>query len=440
MKILTPANKAEETVVSTTPAITLPNAAAANLDAQPPPENNSPADTPLLSPLETPTASSLPAPQPQGIPLMPPSPQPTTAKPKPLTIWRPSQFLAHQTNPADHLLGEGVLEHGSFTSLIGIGGLGKSRLSLWMAVCQILGRDWAGLSTCGTPQTWLLLGNENGIRRWQTDLARLQRNMTSEKFELLEAHLRIQAIGADADDDEGGILSIESLESQSRFAATIKEVRPGVIVLDPLGDIVDGDENKTMDMRSTLRILRAIVRRTAPKSAVLLLHHARTGATNVAQAVDGFNAGNFGRGAKALFSSVRCEIQIAPADRDDGDRIVICCGKANDAPKFSPRCVVFDETTGAYDVDEDFDFEEWRKDVSGKSNGDNSLTIADVIDIVKQHCPNPGDTVKACMIVSACEELGASPRTANRRLKEAVVKKHLHHVARGEYRLCESPL
>jgi len=440
MKILTPANKAEKTVVSMTPAITLPNVAATNLDAQPPPENNSPADTPLLSPLETPPASPSPAPQPQGIPLMPPSPQPTTAKPKPLTIWRPSQFLAHKADRAENLLGDGFLRCGAWTSLVGIGGVGKSRLALWLAACQILGREWARLPTCGTPQVWLLLGNENGISRWKIDLTRLQRHMTAGDFAKLDEHLRIQAIDGDDDDDDGGALSILTPEAQSRLAATIREANPGVVVFDPLGDIVDGDENKTSDMIETLRTLRGIVRRNSKRAAVLVLHHSRTGAANVAQAGDAYNAGNFGRGSKALYSNVRCEIQIAPADRDDSDKIVVACGKANDTRKFSPRCVDFDDDSGAYNVDEDFDFEEWRKDVVGKPTEDGSLTVAAVVGIVKGLCPNIGNTVKSGVIIGMCEEQGASTRTAKRRLKQAVEKGDLRQVTRGEYALAGNPL
>ena len=375
-----------------------------------------------------------------GVPLLKNEPPPASANVKPLTVWKPSQFLAHKTDPANRLLGEGYLELGSWTSLLGIGGVFKSRLSLWCAIRQILGLEWCGLPTSGTPQTWLLLGNENGRNRWKSDIERIQRHMTQADFAKIEEHLRIQAICDDDEDDDGGILSILTLESQSRLAATIRSVNPGVIVFDPLGDIVDGDENKTVDMIATLRTLRGIVRRNARRAAVLVVHHARTGKDNIAQAGDGYNAGNFGRGAKALYSTVRCEIQIAPADRDDSDKIVVACGKANDARKFPMRCVVFDEETGAFNVDEDFDPDEWRRDVAGKSNDDGTLTVAAVVSIVKELCPNIGDTVKAGTLVRKCEELGASTRTANRRLREAVSKKHLRQVARGEYALGAKPL
>jgi hypothetical protein len=89
---------------------------------------------------------------------------------KPLNIWRPSQFLAWVEPPGSHLLLPAYLTKGELTTLIGQGGLGKSRLALWLAICQILGRPWCGIQTGGDPMKWLFLSDENGIARIKEDL------------------------------------------------------------------------------------------------------------------------------------------------------------------------------------------------------------------------------------------------------------------------------
>src|SRR5262245_1333891 len=79
---------------------------------------------------------------------------------KPLTIWKPSQFLQYVEPANNHLVLPAYLSKGSITSMIGQGGLGKSRLALWLAVSQITGKPWCGLETGGDPQRWLFLGDE----------------------------------------------------------------------------------------------------------------------------------------------------------------------------------------------------------------------------------------------------------------------------------------
>ena len=80
-----------------------------------------------------------------------------------LSVWPPSQILAYDIPPGQDLLGTGYVRKGELTTLLGMGGLGKTRLALWLAICQITGREWCGLPTGGEPQRWLLISNENSL-------------------------------------------------------------------------------------------------------------------------------------------------------------------------------------------------------------------------------------------------------------------------------------
>jgi hypothetical protein len=361
----------------------------------------------------------------------------TASTPRSFKVWRPSQFLAY-TPPADAvILGDSIIERGKWTSLVGVGGLGKTRLALWLAVCQILGLICCGFKVHGKPLRWLILSTENGLRRWKSDLSAMLSGFSEMQRAAIEEHLLIMALT----DDEDGDLNAGNLDAMQRLVATLREHGPDVIVFDPFADMVDGDENKTEDVVRTLRTLRQVVRKEAPNSAVLVIHHSRTGAMNVVQAGDNFNAGNFGRGAKALYSMVRAEIQLAPGDRDDPAKLVLACGKNSDGPKFEARGIIFNADSCSYSLDSDFNLDSWRADVNGQRTG-KACTIADAVAAVRDLAKLPGDEARTGDIVKLMKDAtAASPRTCKARLADGVKGGYLIKGSRnGFYRLVPSPL
>jgi len=359
------------------------------------------------------------------------------ARPAGFTVWKPSQFLEY-TPPADSVIvGDSILERGKWTSLVGIGGLGKTRWALFLAICQIVGRDCCDLGVSGRPLRWLILSTENGLRRWKSDLSTMFSTLSNSERAAVESHLRIMALT----NDEDGDLNAGNPAAMAALAATLKTQAPDVIVFDPFAELIDGDENKTEDVVGTLRTLRQIVRKSAPTAAVLLIHHARTGAGNIVQAGDNYSAGNFGRGAKALYSAVRAELQLAPGDRDDPSRIVLACGKNSDGPKFTARGIVFDPETFTYSTDPTFDLDAWRADVTGQRTG-KSCSIADAANAVRALAPAVGDEAKTKDIVEEMQKAtDAGERTCKSRLREAVQQGYLLKVRGrpGFYRLGPKP-
>lgn len=362
-----------------------------------------------------------------------------TASPAPAscTIWSPRQFLAFRPDPEAAILGDGYLESGEWTSLVGIGGIGKTRLALWLCVCQILGRDFCGIRTQKAPKKWLFLSTENGLRRWQTDFRKMLGPLSEEERAAVDTNLRLLAL---TDDDDGDLNLGDDL-AVNRLAATLKAESPGGVIFDPFCDMVDGDESKTCDLVSTLRILRKLHRKHAPSAAVLIVHHARTGKNNVAEAGDNFSSGNFGRGSKVLYSRVRCEIQLAPGDRDDPSKLLLACGKANNCEKFTTRGLLFNADDFSYTVDPDFDLERWRAAVSGGDSGE-SVTEIEVAQVVSSLAPCTGDEAKFKAILEAIkEDREVSERTVRSRLREAVKRGYLRDgKLKGSYRLGSEPI
>jgi len=338
-----------------------------------------------------------------------------TTAPVPLPLWPPSKFLAHQDDPGAYLLGDGYLERGEWTSLVGIGGLGKTRVALWLSICLITGREWLELKPGPKPARVLFLSSENGIRRWKKDLSKMTAALTEEERAAVETNLLILALTPDAECE----LRPTDEDSKSRMTAALQEAQPDLVILDPLADMIDGDESKTPDMIATLRALREVQRQGCREAAILIIHHSRSGADNVAIAGDRYNAGAFGRGSKAFYSRVRCELQLAPGDKDDGNLLVLACGKANNTVPFKARGIVFDPETFTYSVDPSFDLEAWRSNVHGKRK-ETAITVADVVEAVRELAPEIGAQTTRKEVWKFLEGNGASKRTVQDRIKEAI--------------------
>lgn len=382
--------------------------------------------------------NGLPYPRPitpadQGLPL---TPQVILSK-RPFVTWTMAQFLEYQVPENQNILGDGYVQRGQWTSLIGVGGLGKTRITLWLCICTILGQDWLGIPTQCKRARVLFLSTENGAVRWKNDLSRMTTGMSdAEKANINECLFILSLDGGGAEEDADPSLCMSDPISVGRLKATMEAVAPDLIVVDPLADMVGGDENSTEVMGECLRNIRRCQRLAVPRAGGIIIHHARTGAANVIQAGDNFNAGNFGRGSKALYSLVRCEIQMAPGDKDDNTRLVVTCGKSNDAPKFSARGVVFDPTSFRYCVDPHWSMDDWRLSVQGQASG---MTLAEMLKAIRPLFSGLGCDVLKSAIEVKLAPFDPSETTLKRRLREAIKAGYLRTEGRGLYGLGTKP-
>ena len=164
-----------------------------------------------------------------------------------------------------------------------------------------------------------------------------------------------------------------------------------------------------------------------------MLHHGRTGRQNIAQAV-GWDKGNFALGSKALYSGARSQINIAPADSEDSSRIVISCGKSNDAKPFDPVGLKLNEDTMLYAPDESFDLNAWKDDVEGKQTGQ-SASIKDIIEAI-----NAGNKTHNAICHHVMDATGCALKTAKRRLGNALEKDYTRKGSDGQYHLTQKAL
>lgn len=256
-----------------------------------------------------------------------------------------------------------IFSTGQLQALIGQGGLGKSRISLNLARNQILGEPFGGELTFGPPLVHLLMGSENSIHRLQYDIRRMSKGLSKEQLELLNRHIHLATIEGPSD----AYISLDNAENRIRWRRTIERVQPDVLWVDPYGDIQIGDANSDSDTRATLGMLQRILRQIRPTAGIVILHHARTGADNIMQAV-GFGAANFGKGSKALFSACRAVVNLAPGNESESPPILIACSKNNNGPRFETRRLNLDPENMTYST-EDVNINEWLNSVAEAGKG-----------------------------------------------------------------------
>jgi hypothetical protein len=282
---------------------------------------------------------------------------------KPLPLWTLGRILTYTPNPADEIWEGGVLSATERAAIIGSPGVGKSRLALQAAICTILGRRFLIWTTNARGSVWLFLQTENNGRRLKHDLSRMIRGLSEAEKALVNQCLHIVNID---DMDFGSICMAPTSPDRERIAATIAEVDPLVVVIDPLRDAGRGDPNKDDAMTETCQAIGEMVRAGNPRRVPLVIHHGRTGSMEASK-VFGDDADSFARNSKVLYGWLRSQINVAAAGVERPGVVIFGCGKNSNGPRWEPFAAELDEETMTYRVLDDFDLDAWRDGAGAKS-------------------------------------------------------------------------
>ena len=82
---------------------------------------------------------------------------PIATTPERLTVRKPSEILAMKFDDSDKILGDRLLAKGQTLTILGEGGLGKTRILLFLAVCCITGRKFFNIETHHKDLRWLII-------------------------------------------------------------------------------------------------------------------------------------------------------------------------------------------------------------------------------------------------------------------------------------------
>jgi hypothetical protein len=305
-----------------------------------------------------------------------------------LTIRTIGEILEMSFDDKELVLTNGYLALGERTAICGMGGVGKSRLVMQLALCCRAGRDFLGWPTQGCELVWLFLQTENSCRRLKYDLGRMLTAFTAAEQEAIKAGVFLHTL----EEDDDGFLMLD-LENSGRIVEAIAQTNANIVVFDPLRDFGADDLNSDKYMTEALREISRITRRGNPKRIPLIIHHAGTGRSGIQKAT-GFDRSSFGRNSKVLFGYARALINVAPALPDDNSTIIIASGKCSNSREFEPFAAHLDDQTMLYERVDDFDFEAWRHSLESGDGAADKLTIDVVLDLL----PPIGSISKAFVI------------------------------------------
>ena len=288
---------------------------------------------------------------------------------------------ADDSEPPEEIWGGLRLAPGQLMEVIGGSGLGKSRMMLNLAVNQVLGRDFAGLPTCRRPLKWLFYGNENGFYRFRNDLRQMLKFCTSDERERLRGNIFLPTMARPKD----VYVSFADEENRVKLKTTIRYRDADVVVLDPWGAVIDGDELDDGDVRKTIfEIMDILAANVEKPTAGIILNHSRNGARELADAA-GFSAANYGKNSKAIFSVMRNVWNLRPAHiADQITKIELIHAKSSDFAAYEPRAVDFDPRTFTYDLDPAFDHVAWQYELERIKRDGSSLTSEQRTDAYKR--------------------------------------------------------
>jgi hypothetical protein len=164
-----------------------------------------------------------------------------------------------------------LISDGSVNLFYGEPGSKKTYTLLHLAVCVAMGADWLGYKV--SPKKVLIIDEESGERRLALRLGMVIRG----------------AFGNDAIPLEFVSLAqfkFDNKDDVSEIKDLIQEHEAGLVVVDALADVMDGDENSKKDTMPTFSNMRKIAETTG--CAFVVIHHSnKTGGYRGSSAIKG---------------------------------------------------------------------------------------------------------------------------------------------------------
>jgi hypothetical protein len=324
--------------------------------------------------------------------------QPETT-PGRLTLRKPDEILAMMFDDSDIYLAERLLADGQPLVIAAQGGAGKSRLALQLVAAIVCGRDFIGFKTGKPKSRWLFLQTENTNRRLKFDLENVRRWL-GDDWQKFNDQVVIHTLENDTD----GFVNLDSLENQAAITAAIEDAKPDGIVVDPLNEFSIGDLNKDVDMRATLQALSRICKKGNPLRAIVTLHHALTGRGGAVK-VTGHDRASFARNSKVMHAWTRGQINIAPIDPDNNERLIVACGKCSNGKEFEKFAIKLDPETFIYERDNTVDLSQWEQEMTGEKT--KRTASPELVRELAEGKPKKAELVKRIMVEIGCGKSAA---------------------------------
>lgn len=292
---------------------------------------------------------------------------------------------------------------GEITSIYGSGSVGKSLLSLQLAIAVGTGGKWLGMDTEQMPALYVACEDTDDELHIRRDRILSGPEYEFQRDDVLNAPVFLWsrvgenndlAIEKDADVIEGRYLPV------LRQAITNLEASELLLILDTVSDVYLGSENVREKVNKFLKTILGKLRLDLNLTIILLAHPSRTG----------MNTGDGLSGSTAWENAVRNRITVTRHETTP-DAVVIRRAKSNYAR-------VGDEIVALWD--------EGRFVVSSEHLTAHAVQVADTMTALAVVCPAPGEyalttTAKAIADDERTRHLfgGKSWRTVERLIREA---------------------
>jgi RecA-family ATPase len=198
-------------------------------------------------------------------------------------IWRLSELIADTTPRPQAIIDDGILNAQSLLLIAGQQKAKKSFLAMNMAVAMATGRSFACFNI-HRPHRVLVLSAEGGFHSNKERVIKMCANIQAPSDDFL--HL-----------DFGTRWKLDNKANCKELSETIDEIKPEVVIIDPLVKFHLKDENSTQEMMDVLNAIRNIIE--DKNVSVILVHHL------------GKSIGNGARGSSAILGEYDSYIEIA---------------------------------------------------------------------------------------------------------------------------------
>ncbi|MFB6448932.1 AAA family ATPase [Bradyrhizobium tunisiense] len=196
------------------------------------------------------------------------------------------------------------------TGFYGEGAIGKSTAALQLAAACVTGQKWFGLPVKKGPAFFF---------NAEDDETQLHRVMNAVAASSLHSPPYLEKLGLHVVSYVGRVMMLARVEDGRMIPTELYyrlwhrayEVRPVVIVLDPLNDIFPGDENNRAQVTEFMGLLRQIA-----------VHSGAAVIVNAHPSKDGSNSGAGTSGSTAWHGKVRARLLLRQ-DKDDPDTRIL---------------------------------------------------------------------------------------------------------------------
>jgi RecA-family ATPase len=168
---------------------------------------------------------------------------------------RDAGFVLQPQEPITQIV-ESLITEGSVSLFYGEPGAKKTYSILSLAVCVALEKPWLGFAV--QQRKVLFIDEESGERRLALRMGAAIRGEFGDEKTPIEF---ISLAGFKLDDEE----------DPKHLQRIIEEQGAGLVIIDALCDVMNGDENSKQDVQPVFTTLRKIAERT--KAAIIVIHH-----------------------------------------------------------------------------------------------------------------------------------------------------------------------